>query len=153
MVYFDSIWCVGVTGPRDLYSAASPGPRPEQPLSVADRPYGFRIWFSRLISSVPHWIRREQLKKRHSDPFRPFRSNPYQLAARCSVGATPISCGSARRVPNLVFSLDLVCPTLGQTRSGEKTTFRPFSSVSEQPLPVGFPVLGRSNPYQLRIGP
>ena len=146
MVYFDSIWCVGVTGPRDLYSAASPGPRPEQPLSVADRPVGFQIWFSRLISSVPHWIRREQLKKRHSDPFRPFRSNPYQLAARRSPGATPISCGSARRVPNLVFSLDLVCPTLGQTRTVEKTTFGPFRQL------IGV-IPARSNPYQLQIGP
>ena len=37
-------------------------------------------------------------------------------------------------VPNLVFSLNLVCPTLGQTRSGEKTTLGPFSAEVVQPL-------------------
>ena len=47
---------------------------------------------------------------------------------------TPTRCGSARMVPNLVFSLNLVCPTLGQTRSGEKTTLGPFSAEVVQPL-------------------
>ena len=65
----------GSVGPFSCFgSTGKQGPGlPGSPLSAADRPVWFRIWFFRLISSVPHWVRRDQVKKPDQNRFRPFR--------------------------------------------------------------------------------
>ena len=118
----------GSVGPFSCFgSTGKQGPGlPGSPLSAADRPVWFRIWFFRLISSVPHWVRRDQVKKRHWDPFRPKSCNPYPVTGPDRIGVTPTRPNELRIWFFRLISSVPHWVRRDQVKKPDQNRFRPF---------------------------